>query len=264
MSVPYALYAERTNSSSLIGSVLLTTTTPNTFSGTINCLSGGNIICDGGWEVITRGVCWSTAHTPTTTLPSKTVDGNGVGQFISSVSSLVPNTTYYFRAYLTNSSGTFYGNEVTVTTPPFAIGMSYGGGLVFYIDGTGSHGLISMATNLSTYQWGPTPLFFGATGTAVGTGMSNTNIVVASYGLSFTAAGLCKAYSGAGFTDWYLPSKDELDIMYTQRTLLSMSGNYWSSTESSANNAWIKNFSTGTGGYGLKGNSINIRAIRSF
>jgi hypothetical protein len=264
MSVPYALFAERTSASVVIGNLFLTTTTPNTFSGTINCISGGNIICDGGMEVITKGVCWSTTHNPTIALSSKTIDGNGVGQYSSTVTLLVPNTTYYFRAYLTNISGTYYGNEVSITTPPFLIGMNYGGGIVFYIDSTGSHGLISMSTNLASYQWGPTPVFLGATGTAVGTGISNTNIVVASYGFSYTAAGLCKAHSGSGYSDWYLPSKDELEIMYTQRSILLMSGNYWSSSESNANNAWIKNFSTGSGGYGLKGNSIYIRAIRSF
>jgi len=76
--------------------------------------SGGNITDDGGATVTARGVCWSTSSNPTIT-DSYTSDGNGTGGFTSSITGLDQNTTYYVRAYATNSVGTAYGNEVSFT-----------------------------------------------------------------------------------------------------------------------------------------------------
>ncbi|GAB1373012.1 hypothetical protein MASR1M45_30760 [Candidatus Kapaibacterium sp.] len=77
--------------------------------------SGGNITDDGGASVTARGVCWATSQNPTTS-NSKTNDGNGIGFFNSSITSLQPNTTYYVRAYATNSIGTAYGEQRSFTT----------------------------------------------------------------------------------------------------------------------------------------------------
>ena len=76
---------------------------------------GGTITSDGGASVTERGVCWSTAHNPTIS-DSKTSDGMGTGTFTSSISGLNSVTTYYVRAYATNSAGIAYGNEITFTT----------------------------------------------------------------------------------------------------------------------------------------------------
>ena len=76
---------------------------------------GGNVTSDGGGTVTARGVCWSTSHNPTTS-SSHTTDGSGTGSFTSSLTNLTPNTTYYVRAYATNSAGTAYGSEVSFTT----------------------------------------------------------------------------------------------------------------------------------------------------
>lgn len=92
-------------------------TTANITSITANGAStGGNITSDGGANITARGVVWSTSQNPTIALTTKTVDGVGVGVFTSSISALTPNTTYYVRAYATNSMGTSYGNEITFTT----------------------------------------------------------------------------------------------------------------------------------------------------
>ena len=80
--------------------------------------SGGNISNDGGTPVTNRGVCWSTTSTPTIN-DTKTNDGNGTGNFTSTLSSLTANVTYYIRAYATNKIGTAYGNVVTVKTSNF-------------------------------------------------------------------------------------------------------------------------------------------------
>jgi uncharacterized protein (TIGR02145 family) len=79
--------------------------------------SGGIITDEGSSAVMARGVCWSTSASPTIA-GSKTTDGADTGTFVSSITPLVPNTTYYVRAYATNDEGTSYGNQVTFTTPP--------------------------------------------------------------------------------------------------------------------------------------------------
>ena len=78
--------------------------------------SGGNITNRGGSFVTSRGVCWGTSSNPTIS-GSHTSDGNNAGNFTSHITGLTPGTTYYVRAYATNSTGTTYGNEITFTTP---------------------------------------------------------------------------------------------------------------------------------------------------
>jgi uncharacterized protein (TIGR02145 family) len=77
--------------------------------------SGGNITSDGGLDITVRGVCWSQSQNPTTG-DSKTEDGSGSGVYTSTVTGLIPNTTYYLRAYATNSDGTAYGDELPFNT----------------------------------------------------------------------------------------------------------------------------------------------------
>lgn len=94
---------------------ILTTTTATSIT-TTSASSGGNITNDGGVAVTARGVVWSTSQNPTIALTTKTTNGTGIGAFTSSITGLTPNTTYYVRAYATNSVGTAYGAEVTFTT----------------------------------------------------------------------------------------------------------------------------------------------------
>ena len=79
--------------------------------------SGGNVTDDGNAEVTSRGVCWNTSENPTSA-NSKTSDGGGTGAFSSSLSQLTPGTTYYVRAYATNSEGTAYGSQVSFSSNP--------------------------------------------------------------------------------------------------------------------------------------------------
>lgn len=81
----------------------------------VSAKSGGNITDWGGADVTARGVCWSTSANPTIA-DSKTENQNGIGSFTSILYPLMQTTTYYVRAYATNSAGTGYGNEVTFTT----------------------------------------------------------------------------------------------------------------------------------------------------
>jgi hypothetical protein len=77
--------------------------------------SGGTILDEGGSPVTQRGVVWSTAQGPTITDNSSS-DGAGSGSFVSNLTGLLESTTYYVRAYATNSYGTSYGNELIFTT----------------------------------------------------------------------------------------------------------------------------------------------------
>ena len=93
--------------------ILTTATVTNTVSTT--AISGGTITSDGGYTVTARGIVYGTNQNPTI-VDSKTIDGVGIGNFISNIYNLTPATIYYIRAYATNSKGTSYGNEVIITT----------------------------------------------------------------------------------------------------------------------------------------------------
>jgi hypothetical protein len=95
---------------------VLTTTNVASITQT-SAASGGSITDDGGVPIIARGICWSTSPNPTTA-NSGTTDGSGPGTFTSMMTGLTPGTTYYIRAYATNSAGTAYGNEINFTTNP--------------------------------------------------------------------------------------------------------------------------------------------------
>ncbi len=92
----------------------LTTTTASSITNS-SASSGGNITSNGGATITARGVCWSTSANPTIA-NNKTIDGTGTGTFISSITLLSGDSTYYVRAYATNSVGTAYGNQISFTT----------------------------------------------------------------------------------------------------------------------------------------------------
>ncbi len=100
------------------GAVVLPTLTTTVVSGitTNSALSGGTITADGGAAITARGVVWSTTQNPTITLTTKTSDGTGTGSYISNLTNLTQNTTFYIRAYATNSAGTTYGNQINFNT----------------------------------------------------------------------------------------------------------------------------------------------------
>jgi hypothetical protein len=82
--------------------------------------SGGDVLADGGAPVIARGTCWSSTGIPTIDLLTKTKNGSGLGEFSSTIGGLTYATTYYIRAYATNSLGTAYGEVDTIKTAPVA------------------------------------------------------------------------------------------------------------------------------------------------
>jgi len=108
----------------------------------------------------------------------------------------------------------------------------------------------------------------GATGTGIGTGQNNTTAIVTAQGIGSYAAQLCNDLTEGGYSDWFLPSKDELNLMYQNLKLFGVGGfadlGYWSSTEASETNAWIRFFDIGNEGNFGKFNTSPIRAVRAF
>jgi uncharacterized protein (TIGR02145 family) len=90
-------------------------TTPISAISTTAAVSGGNVTDDGGAPVSSRGICWNTSDSPVIT-NNKTTDSEGSGSFTSNLTQLIPSTTYFVRAYATNSSGTSYGSSVSFKT----------------------------------------------------------------------------------------------------------------------------------------------------
>jgi hypothetical protein len=110
-------YGSQVSFTTLASTVKPTVTTTEATSITSStATSGGNVTDAGSYSVTARGVCWNTSGSPTTS-DSKTSDGSGTGSFTSSVTGLSASTTYYLRAYATNSAGVAYGDQITIETP---------------------------------------------------------------------------------------------------------------------------------------------------
>ena len=121
-------------------------TSTATAIGTTTAITGGNISNDGNAAVTARGIVYSESANPTIDTNAKTNEGSGTGSFISNLKGLSVNTTYYFKAYATNSVGTSYGDEMTFTTTQ-----------IVNADGTVTIGKQTWATknlDLATYRDG--------------------------------------------------------------------------------------------------------------
>jgi len=264
-----------TTSNSTTSIPTINTTTLSLITGS-TVMTGGNITSDGGASITQRGVCWNTSSNPSL-LDSHTLDGTGLGNYTSSITGLTPNSTYYVRAYATNSNGTAYGNEITfLANSTIAIGNSYQGGIIAYILQPGDpgyvssipHGIIAATNDQSAgIKWdNGSNITIGGTQGSIGKGNANTNAIVASQGNASYAAKLCFDLVSGGFSDWYLPSAMELDKLYINRSAIGgfANGIYWSSFEYTYEAAYAQNFSTGTQSQTGKVYTWHVRAIRSF
>jgi hypothetical protein len=209
---------------------------------------------------------------------SKIKGQNSIGFIISILFVIInPGCTKIEIAPITTAQKTQLA--VNSALPAFHIGQTYGGGIIFYIDATGQHGLIAdiTDTNYRMMKWGDSYfLNTGATGTAVGTGAANTKKIIAVQGTSYNYAALvCANYRGGGYADWFLPSKDELYLLYKAKVKGVVKGftwgAYWSSSEFYVASfpkqqayAWTKIFYSENAFYSLKDRVSGVRAIRAF
>jgi hypothetical protein len=185
----------------------------------------------------------------------------------------VPYALYAEKA---GSSGTHYVGEV------------FDGGIVFFVDETGEHGLMASLEDLNDgtpVQWS------NIISTAVGAsaqdffdGASNTAAIIAQPGHTSSAAHLCESYSGGGKTDWYLPSHQELYLLGDNSVIINKvlandsdpntkglnasndfnNSSYWSSTEGNSSGAWLLRLRDGSMSVFLKYSTFRVRAVRAF
>ena len=156
------------------------------------------------------------------------------------------------------------------------IGQSYQGGIIAYILQSGdpdyvtgeTHGLIAASSDQGTdIQWyNGSYLTTGATGTALGTGSANTNTIVSKQGPGSYAAKLCADLVIDGYSDWYLPSKDELNKLYDNRVAIGGFAHkgYWSSSEVNDDGAWMQYFGFVLQSSYSKYYAYYVRAVRAF
>lgn len=255
-------------------------TTTDAASITTNAaVSGGNITSTGASAITERGIVWDVNPNPTVDLATKTVNGEGIGSFSSSLTGLTSGTEYHVRAYATNAEGTFYGNEVVFTTtqPTLTLGMHYRGGIIACFLKAGDpgysasvkHGLIVNPTDNWYSEWSCYTLI-GTTSATFGSGLQNTNNIAVACNETDTLIALVNASNYGSYTDWYVPSKDELLRMWANWDTgllpydLFTNGNYWTSTEYNNQKAYIIEMESGVPEPFYKYSQETVCAVRAF
>jgi hypothetical protein len=215
-------------------------------TGTVGIANGGTNI-----TTYTQGdILYATSATELTKLPAGTA-----GQV------------------LTMNTGATAPEWVTGTTATYAIGDTHQGGIIFYLDASGKHGLIAAPSDQSTSAawWNGSFIDTRAYGSGLFEGKYNTRMINQIQSGTTSAAAICANY---GDGKWYLPSIEELNLMYMnigQGNALGL-GNigsfsptyYWSSTDADSSVAWNQNFFNGNQNFLFKINSVNVRAVRAF
>jgi hypothetical protein len=177
------------------------------------------------------------------------------------------------RAYVLvdSAAGAAIWKQISNDTKYYNIGdTGPGGGIVFYVTNEGIHGLEAARSDLAAAPWGCSGTVTGASATGIGEGeLNSSNIIAAGCQISSDAIALTNTFTFNGFTDWFLPSKEELDEMLLKIGSASSIGNvgglgggYWSSSETDAFQAYARG-----GRYHTHGSKLGprpIRPVRSF
>ena len=207
-----------------------TATVASTITSTITSSTAilGGVLTSNGGATTTIGIMYSTASNfgtfSTTTINASAVSGT----YTTTISGLSELTTYYAKVFATNAAGTIYGPSINFSTTavPVTLGGQFQGGTVVYIYKSGdpgyiageTHGIIMSNNFLNNSQstvWSSetTTTSTNATGTALGTGLTNSNTIYSAIANNATAVNLCRNYSvtinGITYSNWYLPSIGE-------------------------------------------------------
>lgn len=208
------------------------------------------------------------------------LDGSGAvsvdssGYQIPDTGTFTVGKTCYWRVRGVNEDGVAGVWSGVFDFSELEIGDTYAGGLVFYI-ADGGWGLTCAESDQSTgIIWGgyDTDTYIGGTSNAVGTGAANTTEIVSELGSGWLsddyAAKLCYKLDLNGYTDWFLPSRYELDLMYQNLHLQGLGGfgsdEYWSSSEANYVYAWYQYFGDGSQDFAYKDYNYSVRAVRAF
>jgi len=208
-------------------------------------------------EATEKGIIWSSDNTALAT-----VDATGMVSVPATATEGVVNIT------ITPKDGSSLTDTcVIAVVSALEIGHAYQGGIIAYIDETGMHGFIAAPTNLDKYlrgiAWGNSGIETGATGIEIGTGKSNTKKIVQALGAEDSAAKRCDDLVFNGYSDWFLPSRDELRALF-RNDILGYGKPYWTSTDHDVNNAWYDMYFDYSWGIAYKGYTLEVCAIRYF
>ena len=223
----------------------------------------------------------NTGDQDLSTLATTTALGDSTAQLRSEIPAVADGSETQVTAGTNVSvtgSGTTASPYVVNATgaTALAIGDSYQGGIIFWLDATGQHGLIAATADQSTgIQWyNGTYRYTGTTGDGLYAGSMNTAMIVATQmsdnQTGNFAAKVCADYSvtvgGVIYGDWYLPSKYELNLLYLQKAVVGgfASASYWSSSEDNVYSAWGQYFANGNQNASNKGTTLYVRAVRAF
>ncbi|HSB92555.1 MAG TPA: hypothetical protein VLC28_05530 [Flavitalea sp.] len=148
------------------------------------------------------------------------------------------------------------------------VGDMYQGGFIFLLNPDKMHGLIAAEQDQSNSAswWNGSFLNIGATDTT--NGFANTTLIINAQGAGTYAAKICRDYRGGQYNDWFLPSKNELNLLYVQKLAVGgfKSGIYWSSSEYETGSAWVEDFELGHQHLDNTSDGANVhtRPIRAF
>jgi prepilin-type N-terminal cleavage/methylation domain-containing protein len=250
--------------SSVMHNIITASLEPNTgIKAPTNTSTGGGPICTGCSDATT---VWPSLEKTGYTYVAQ--DKPDVTDGIYTFSLFKSGSPTIIVDLNTSSASITEGASGGSETPPVVlhIGDSFQGGKVAYLDGTGQHGLIATIADISSgATWGCG--YSVSTSTAYGTGEANTAAIVASCANTGIAAYLAQNLTEGAYSDWYLPSKDELNLLYQYKDEIggfATDRDYWSSSQATFPFAYLQSFSDGNQGQNLTSRSYYVRAIRSF
>ena len=252
------------------------TTLPNEVEVMVKDLNGNGFAGRTVYFTVTEG---------STLLATATTDFTGKASVDWTIGNSLGTQTLTVTAFKADGTTSLTGSPLSVTatatvsTGSLAIGDFHEGGVIFYLDGTGEYGLLCAVSDQSANaEWGcPSIAVSGAEGTAIGTGVQNTMDIEAGCATVGTAADVCANLTLNGYSDWFLPSIDELNEMYLNKAAINAmaaanggsdfdeTSRYWSSTQYFAST--LANFLYMGNGFiftETKDGAYPVRAVRAF